>query len=121
MPLVAIVDDAEDHREILYYLLRDQYDVLSYESGQEAIDAFRHTKPDLIIMDIRLADMDGVEVLHRVRADDALKHTPVIALTAQAMHGDRERCLTAGFNDYVAKPLLRPENLLETIQRLINA
>ena len=119
MPLIAIVEDAEDHREVFYYLLRDQYEVVAYENGSEAIDGFSRSKPDLIIMDIRLEDMDGMEVLRRIRADKELKDTPVIALTANAMKGDRERCLNAGFNEYLSKPLLQPDELLDCIQKLI--
>jgi two-component system chemotaxis sensor kinase CheA len=119
MPRIAIVDDAEDHREVFSYLLRDQYEVVGYESGAQAIDGFSRSKPDLIIMDIRLEDMDGTEVLRRIRAIEELKDTPVIALTANAMKGDRERCLNAGFNEYISKPLLQPDQLLHCIQSLI--
>jgi CheY-like chemotaxis protein len=119
MALIAIVDDAEDHREVFYYLLRDRYEVVSYESGQQAMDGFRGRKPDLIIMDIRLEGADGTDVLRRIRADKNLQDTPVIALTANAMKGDRERCLLAGFNEYLTKPILQPDELLDCIQKLI--
>ena len=61
--------------------------------------------PDLVLMDIQLPDVDGVEVLGRLRTDDRTASIPVLALTAQAMHGDRERFLAAGFDGYVSKPV----------------
>jgi CheY-like chemotaxis protein len=119
MPLIAIIDDAEDHREVVDYLLRDRYDVIGFEDGETALEAFRQRKPDVIIMDLRLEGIDGMEVLRRLRADHALQGIPVIALTAHAMVGDRERCLAAGFNDYISKPLLRIERLRDAVRSLL--
>jgi CheY-like chemotaxis protein len=119
MPLIAIVDDTDDHRELLFFVLQSQYEVIGFGDGHTAMAAFRRRKPDLIIMDIRLPKTDGIAVLHLIRADHTLKDIPVIALTAQAMKGDRERCLAAGFNDYISKPLIELQPLFESIYRLL--
>jgi CheY-like chemotaxis protein len=100
--LIAIVDDTDDHRELLFFLLESRYKVIGFGDGQTAMESFRRLRPDLIIMDICLPNTDGIEVLHLIRADQMLKDIPVIALTAKAMKGDRERCLAAGFNDYIS-------------------
>ncbi|HYR92483.1 MAG TPA: response regulator [Terriglobia bacterium] len=120
MRKIAIVDDAKDSRDFLYYLLRDDYQVARYDSGDEALGEFARTVPDLIIMDIRLYDLDGIEILNRIRHDERLRNTPVIAVTANAMTGDREKYLNAGFNEYVSKPILDMEVLLSAIRRLIS-
>ena len=120
MHKIAIVDDSKDSQDFLYYLLRDDYEVERYDSGDEALRGFMENGPDLIIMDIRLHGLDGIEVLNRIRQDQTLRETPVIAVTANAMSGDREKYLDAGFNEYISKPILDVEVLLSTIQRLIS-
>jgi CheY-like chemotaxis protein len=87
----------------------------------EAIEGFRKTRPDVVILDISLPEMDGTEILRRIRDDVVLQDLPVIALTAHAMVGDREKYLSVGFNDYVAKPILDMNVLFSTIQRWIPA
>src|SRR2546428_7456148 len=106
MHTVAVVDDNADNRLIIRTILEDQYEILEYSSGMEAIQGFRKNKPDVVILDISLPEMDGTEILRRIREDRDLKDLPVVALTAHAMVGDREKYLAAGFNDYVAKPIL---------------
>jgi CheY-like chemotaxis protein len=120
MRKIAIVDDALDSRDFLYYLLRDDYEIARYGSGDEALREFVHTVPDLVIMDIRLHGMDGIEVLNRIRQDDALRRTPVIALTANAMSGDRQKYLDAGFDEYISKPIVDVEVLFSAIRKLIS-
>jgi len=117
MHKIAVVDDNSDNRLIIRTILEDQYEILEYSSGIEAIDGFRNNKPDVVILDISLPEMDGTEILRRIRDDPQLHDLPVIALTAHAMVGDREKYLAAGFNDYVAKPILDMSVLFSTIQR----
>jgi CheY-like chemotaxis protein len=120
MRKVAVVDDNADNRLIIRTILEDQYEILEYSSGIEAIEGFRKSKPDVVILDISLPEMDGTEILRRLRDDSDLHSLPVIALTAHAMVGDREKYLAAGFNDYVAKPILDMSVLFSTIQRWVS-
>jgi CheY-like chemotaxis protein len=119
MHRVAVVDDNADNRLIIRTILEDQYEIQEFSSGIEAIQGFRKSKPDLVILDISLPEMDGTEILRRIREDSELQHLPVVALTAHAMVGDREKYLAAGFNDYVAKPILDMNVLFSTIQRWV--
>jgi len=120
MRKIAVVDDNADNRLIIRTILEDQYDIVEFSSGMEAIEGFKKSKPDVVILDISLPEMDGTEILRRIRGDPNLHDLPVIALTAHAMVGDRERYLAAGFNDYVAKPILDMKLLFSTIQRWDN-
>ena len=120
-PSVLVVDDNADNRLIIRTILEDQYEILEFSSGIEAIEGFRKDKPDVVILDISLPEMDGTEILRRIRDDFQLHDLPVIALTAHAMVGDREKYLAAGFNDYVAKPILDMNVLFSTIQRWENS
>jgi CheY-like chemotaxis protein len=119
MNKVAVVDDNSDNRLIIRTILEDQYEIQEFSSGIEAIEGFRKSKPALVILDISLPEMDGTEILRRIREDSQLHDLPVVALTAHAMVGDREKYLAAGFNDYVAKPILDMGVLFSTIQRLV--
>ncbi len=119
MHKVAVVDDNADNRLIIRTILEDQYEILEFSSGLEAIEGFKKAKPDVVILDISLPEMDGTEILRRIREDSDLHDLPVVALTAHAMVGDREKYLAAGFNDYVAKPILDMNVLFSTIQRWV--
>ena len=81
------------------------YRVISAETGIQAIEQAKAEKPDVILMDIQMPEMDGLEAIEHLRADVELADVPIIALTALAMAGDRERCLAAGANDYLSKPI----------------
>ena len=119
MTTVAVVDDNADNRLIIRTILEDQYQIEEYSGGTEAMDAFRNKRPDVVILDISLPEMDGTEILNLIRSDPSLRALPVIALTAHAMVGDREKYLALGFNDYVAKPILDMNLLFSSIQRLL--
>jgi CheY-like chemotaxis protein len=119
MQKIAIVDDAADNRDFLYYLLRDEYHVLTYASGEDALHNIQQDFPDLIIMDIWLHGIDGIAVLQGIRRDVQFGSIPVIALTANAMLGDREKYLSAGFDDYISKPILKVDDLLTTVRRFL--
>ena len=117
MKKIALVEDNADNRLLIQVVLADLFDVVSYENGQEALQGFAKDRPDLVLLDISLPKMDGNEVLRRIRADDAIRGLPVIALTAHAMAGDREKYLESGFDEYVTKPILDENVLISTIQR----
>lgn len=119
MKRIAVVEDVPDNRLLVHALLEDHYEIVEYEDGPTALDGLRRDRPDLVLLDISLPGMDGLEVLREVRADASLRSLPVIALTAHAMAGDRERFLSAGFDDYITKPILDDEHLLRVIQHLL--
>ena len=119
MKKIALVEDNADNRLLIEVVLGDLFEIASYENGQDALEGLAKEKPDLVLLDISLPKMDGHEVLRRIRADDALRDLPVIALTAHAMAGDREKCLESGFDEYVTKPILDENILIAAIQRII--
>jgi CheY-like chemotaxis protein len=105
-PLVLLVEDNEGNLEMLATYLRIKgCEVLTARNGLEAIALAKDRLPDAILMDVQMPKMDGLEATRRLRADPVLRVTPIIALTALAMTGDRERCLDAGMDDYLSKPV----------------
>ncbi|NPU96137.1 MAG: response regulator [Candidatus Omnitrophica bacterium] len=115
MKKIAVVEDNPDNRLLVQAILEDLYEVVEYETGPEALEGMENDPPDLVLLDISLPGMDGAEVLRRLRESPRLKTLPVVALTAHAMAGDREKYLKAGFDDYVTKPILDEGILLEVI------
>lgn len=114
---IAVVEDNPDNRLLVQALLEDLYEVSEFETGQEAVDGLLADEPDLVLLDISLPEMDGTEVLDWIREQETLKNVPVIALTAHAMAGDREKYLSAGFDDYLTKPIVDESVLLGAIER----
>lgn len=117
---VAVVEDNPDNRMLVQALLEDRYELSEYETGVEAVEGLPDNIPELILLDISLPKMDGTEVLAWLRTQDALKDIPVIALTAHAMAGDREKYLSLGFNDYVTKPIIDEDILIDAIEGCLN-
>jgi CheY-like chemotaxis protein len=117
MTTIAIVEDNADNRLLLQAILDGLYELVEYENGTEALAGLAASLPDLVLLDISLPGMDGNEILSRIRADQQLRKLPVIALTAHAMSGDREKYLAAGFNDYITKPIVDETILLSAIDR----
>lgn len=115
MKTIAIVEDNADNRLLLRAILDGLHDLVEYENGTDALAGMRAALPDLVLLDISLPGMDGNEILARIRGDAALRRLPVIALTAHAMTGDREKYLAAGFDDYITKPIVDETILLAAI------
>jgi two-component system, cell cycle response regulator DivK len=118
---VAVVEDNPDNRLLVQAILDDRYDITEYEAGAEAVTGILGDPPDLVLLDISLPGMDGTEVLRRIRQDRRLEGVPVIALTAHAMSGDREKYIEMGFSDYVTKPIVDEDVLLDAIDRWLTA
>ena len=105
-PLILLVEDNEIGIEAMQdYLIAYAYRVIIARTGEEAIAQTNQHHPDLILMDVQMPDMDGLEATMRIRTRQELTHIPIIALTALAMPGDRERCIKAGANEYLSKPV----------------
>ena len=117
---IAVVEDNPDNRLLVQAILEDTYEISEYETGAEAVAGLGAAAPDLVLLDISLPEMDGTEVLAWIREQPDLEALPVIALTAHAMAGDREKYLRAGFNDYVTKPIVDEAVLLEAIERCLD-
>jgi two-component system cell cycle response regulator DivK len=105
-PQILVVEDNERNMKLFCDLLQASgYRTLEAPTGERAVELALEHRPDLVLMDIQLPDIDGIEALGRLRADDRFATPPVLALTAQAMEGDRERFLAAGFDGYLSKPV----------------
>ena len=105
-PQVLVVEDNERNMKLFRDVLESSgYRTLEATTGERAVELVFEHCPDLVLMDIQLPDIDGVEALGRLRADGRTASLPVLALTAQAMDGDRERFLAAGFDGYLSKPV----------------
>jgi CheY-like chemotaxis protein len=115
--VIAIIDDYPDNRLLLRSVLGDRYQIDEYASGREALQGMRQSPPDLVLLDIQLPEMNGLEIVARIRDEEQLRHLPVLALTAHGLGMARDDYLRAGFSDHIHMPLL-DENLLHaTISR----
>ncbi|MBD90444.1 MAG: response regulator [Deltaproteobacteria bacterium] len=119
MKKVAIVEDNPDNRLLVEAILEDEFELELFEDGIEAVAGIPQFEPHVILLDISLPGMDGKEVLRRLRAEPRTSSIPVIAFTAHAMYGDREDLLALGFNDYVSKPIVDEDVLIDAIQKLM--
>jgi len=116
---ILIVEDNELNMKLFRDLLEAQgYDILQTRDGMQALDLARKERPDLIVMDIQLPQVSGLEVTKWIKADDNLKHIPVVAVTAFAMKGDEEKIREGGCEAYVAKPI-SVKDFLSTIERFL--
>jgi CheY-like chemotaxis protein len=104
-PTVLVVEDNPDNMLTVKALLRDTFTVFEATNGYEAVDKCTELKPNLVLMDIALPGMDGIEAFKTIRRDTRLQQIPVIALTASAMISDREIILAHGFDAYLSKPI----------------
>ena len=119
MTKVLLVEDNEMNRDMLSRRLeRRGYEIVLAEDGDQGLQRAADTRPDLILLDMSLPGVDGWEVARRLKADPATAALPIIALTAHAMAGDRERALQAGCDDYDTKPIELPR-LLEKMAALL--
>ena len=116
---VLVVEDHEDNRQILRDLLENAgYDMIEAKDGEEALMAAASQRPDLILMDIQLPEVSGLEVTKWLKDDDELRSIPVIAVTAFAMKGDEERIREGGCEAYLSKPI-SVGKFIETIRHFL--
>jgi CheY-like chemotaxis protein len=119
MARILLVEDNEMNLDMLSRRLeRRGFEILVAVDGAQGVEMAHQEKPDLILMDMSLPVMDGWEATRRLKADAATRQIPIIALTAHAIAGDRERCLAAGCDEYESKPVKFPR-LLEKIQTIL--
>jgi two-component system cell cycle response regulator DivK len=103
---VLIVEDNEDNRELVVKVLRNKgYEMVQAADGEEALEKAVAERPDLILLDISLPKLDGYEVAKRLKSMEEFQEIPIIAFTAHAMKGDREKVIIAGFEGYISKPV----------------
>ena len=113
---ILVVDDTDWNRDLLVQLLEDEYTVLQAVDGEQGVKMTQEEKPDLILMDLGMPVMDGWEATRRIKANDALKQIPIIAVTSHAMVGDEIEARKAGCDDYLPNPI--DEDLL--LQKIKN-
>ena len=119
MPRILYIEDNPLNMKLVCKLLVDMgYSMIEAVNGEHGIRQALHYQPDLILMDVNLPDVDGLTITQKLKADLRLRHIPVVALTANTMHGDREYCLAAGCDAYLAKPVSRLE-LRNTLERFL--
>ena len=121
MAKLLLVEDNEMNRDMLSRrLIRRGFEVILAEDGEQGVAMAREAMPDLILMDMSLPVLDGWEATRRLKADDATRSIPIVALTAHAMSGDRDKALAVGCEDYDTKPIELPR-LLEKIDRIMGS
>lgn len=112
--ILYVEDNPQNMRLVRKILMAAGYEVIEATNGLSGVATAEREKPDLILMDVNLPDINGLEATSRLKANPPVAAIPIIALTANAMHGDRENCLAAGCDGYLAKPVMKNE-LLNTV------
>jgi two-component system, cell cycle response regulator DivK len=121
MEKVLIVDDNRASRDLVRAILKTvRCDIVEATHGQEALDLIQQQRPDVVLLDIDMPGLDGLAVVKRIREDSSLADLPVVAVTAFAMEGDREKGMAAGFTAYLTKPV-RAALLRQQVQQLLGA
>ncbi|MBA7640052.1 Polar-differentiation response regulator DivK [subsurface metagenome] len=119
MKKVLVVEDNEDNLYLIRFILEGNgFEVIEARDGAEGVELAINKKPDLILMDIQLPDINGMEVTRRIRASEADSDIPIIALTSYAMTGDREQALNAGCTGYLEKPI-NTETIMAEIKKYL--
>jgi two-component system cell cycle response regulator DivK len=117
---VLLVEDTEDNRQLIRDLMASVgHELLEAEDGESGVAMAARHRPDLILMDIQLPILDGYEAARRIKADPALRHIPIIAVTSYALSGDEAKAREAGCDGYVAKPF-SPRQLLSKIAEFLD-
>ena len=119
MKTALVIEDNEDNMKLITFILeKNGYSTIKAENGKMGIELALKEKPDFILLDIQLPDIDGLEVLKELRSSEINGEIPIIAITSYAMSGDRERMIEAGCNGYLEKPI-DPANIMNQINKVI--
>lgn len=119
MKKILVIEDNETNLYMMRFLLQENnYQVVEARDGVEGVKLAASEEPDLILMDIQLPLLDGYEATKQIKANEKIKHIPIIALTSYAMVGDKEKTLKAGCNGYMEKPI-NPETLITEIKKYL--
>ncbi len=119
MKTALVIEDNVDNMELMTLILEQSgYKVIKAETGQQGFDVALEARPDFILLDIQLPDIDGLEVLKKIRRSEIDGDIPVIAVTSYAMVGDREKMMAAGCNGYIEKPI-DPEKIIGQIREIL--
>lgn len=124
MKCIFLVEDNKDNADLVRDLLSDQFHIVHFSAAAPVLRGLRDKTtpcPELLLLDVSLPGMDGSDLLREIRKESTYREIPAIALTAHAMSTDRERFLRDGFDDYVSKPILDEETLLDAISGLLDA
>jgi CheY-like chemotaxis protein len=117
---ILIIDDNPESLELLAFILNAfHYEVLTARNGLEGMRCLETVQPDLIACDLHMPHMDGTQLAAQVRLSPDLKHIPLVAVTASAMVGDRDRILSLGFDGYISKPL-NPETIVDELEAFLS-
>jgi CheY-like chemotaxis protein len=116
LPTILVIEDNPDNMITIKAVLKDKYKIIEAIDGKKGLEATLQYLPNLVLLDMSLPGMDGYAVVKEIKADEQTNQIPVIALTAHAMKGDREKIILAGCDDYLSKPI-DPGKILETIQK----
>ncbi len=119
MKRILVVEDNEKNMYLIGFILRNNgYEVIEARTGEEGVELAIKEKPDLVLMDIQLPGIDGLETTKRIRGSEAGGELPIVALTSYAMTGDREKALNAGCTGYLEKPI-NPETFMTDIEKYL--
>jgi len=117
-PVILIVEDNPDNMITIKAVLQDRFNLLKAADGKEGLNVIYTKKPDLVLLDMALPKVDGLTIVREIKNNDEFQHIPIIALTAQAMKGDKERIIGEGCDDYISKPF-DPEELQDKIENIL--
>jgi CheY-like chemotaxis protein len=118
---ILVVDDNAINRQLAVYLLKKKgYNVFEADSGKQVFEFLEKQSPDIILLDIQLPEIDGIEILRRIRENILTKEIKVVALTAYTMRGDKERFEAAGFDGYLPKPI-EPKTFADQVLEMYNS
>jgi CheY-like chemotaxis protein len=120
MKKILVVEDNPDNMDLIEAFLEDDYELIQAFDGESGFLKACECGMDLVLLDISLPNMDGTEVVKKIRETESIKNIPVVALTAHAMLGDRDKFIKCGFDEYMSKPIVDEDDLINLIEELLD-